>query len=63
MVVSKDPKRQLFTGFEWEHYFRDTCGADNVEWITKDSKYANAVFADDEKLVSHYWKHRKVFTL
>lgn len=46
-----------------EHYenLKDLFGADNVEWVTKGSKYDNAVFADDEKLVSHYWKHGKEF--
>ena len=46
-----------------EHYesLKDLFGADNVKWETKGKKYDNAIFADDEKLVSHYWKHRKEF--
>ena len=46
-----------------EHYesLKDLFGADNIKWETKGKKYDNAIFADDEKLVSHYWKHRKEF--
>ena len=56
-----NPEKQMLNGGEWDNYFKETYGAENVKWETKGNKYDNAIFANDEKLVSHYWKHRKEF--
>jgi len=56
-----NPEKQILSGGEWDNYFKETYGAENVKWETKGNKYYNAIFANDEKLVSHYWKHRKEF--
>ena len=56
-----NPNKYCLSGEEHYESLNDLFGADNVKWETKASKYDNAVFADDEKLVSHYWKHRNEF--
>jgi len=56
-----NPNKYCLSGEEHYESLNDLFGADNVKWETKVSQYDNAVFADDEKLVSHYWKHRNEF--
>ncbi|MEG0667886.1 MAG: RHS repeat-associated core domain-containing protein [Clostridium sp.] len=52
-----NPDRQLLSGGEWNKYFKETYGTENVDWITKNK----SSFSSRDLLEGHYSKHGNEF--
>nr|WP_261854662.1 RHS repeat-associated core domain-containing protein [Clostridium folliculivorans] len=50
-------ERQLLSGSEWNEYFKQTYGSENVEWVTKNK----ASFGSRNLLEGHFDKHGSEF--